>query len=160
ATLTIAGNPGDVQLIVAAEPEPGFAGTPGAAIPANQIQIQGTQGSAGNLTVPVKVNFVSPLVVTAAQSNARDLEFDLHHPDFIAAHNPPSAMGTTLYAVNFSGPVRHYPIASLAHLVLRHTYGNVTAVSSDNGSITITKDLPAIPVVSPETAVSTSQSLQ
>jgi hypothetical protein len=160
ATLTIAGNPGDVELIVAAEPEPGFAGTPGATIPANQIQIQGAQGSAGNLTVPVKVTFVSPLVVTASQSNALDLEFDLNHPAFIVAHDPPSAMGTTLYAVNFNGPVRHRPIAGITHLVLRHTYGNVTAVSSDNTAITITKDLPTLPVVSPETAVSTSQNLR
>jgi hypothetical protein len=160
ATLTIAGNPGDVQLIVAAEPEAGFAGTPGASIPSNQIQIQGTQGSAGGLTVPVKVNFVSPLVVTPGQSNALDLEFDLNHPAFIVAHNPPSAMGTTLYAVNFNGPVRHHPVADLAHLVLRHTYGTVTAVSTDNTSVTITKDLPTLPVVNPETAVPTSQNLQ
>jgi hypothetical protein len=160
ATLTISGNPGDVQLIVAAEPEAGFAGTPGAAIPSSQIQIQGTQGTTGNLTVPVKVNFVSPLVVTAGQSNALDLEFDLNHPAFIVAHNPPSAMGATLYAVNFNGPVSHHPIADLAHLVLRHTYGTVTAVSSDNTSVTITKDLPALPVVNPEMAVSTSQNLQ
>ena len=160
ATLTIAGNAGDVQLVVAAEPEAGFAGTAGATIPSNQIQIQGTQGSSGNLTVPVKVNFVAPLVVTAGQSNALDLEFDLDHPAFIVAHNPPSAMGTTLYAVNFNGPVRHHPIADLAHLVLRHTYGTVASVSSDNTSITITKDYPTLPVVSPETAVSTSQNLQ
>jgi hypothetical protein len=160
ATLTIAGNPGDVQLIVAAEPEAGFAGTPGASIPSNQIQIQGTQGSTGNLTVPVKVNFVSPLVVTAGQSNALDLEFDLNHPAFIVAHNPPSAMGTTLYAVNFNGPVRHHPVADLAHLVLRHTYGTVTAISTDDTSVTIAKDLPALPVVNPETTVATSQNLQ
>src|SRR5262249_27469615 len=88
ATLTIAGNGGTVQLIVAAEPEAGFAGTPGAAIPSDQIQIQGTQGGAGKLTVPIKVNFVSPLVVTVGQSNALDLEFDLDHPAFIVAHNP------------------------------------------------------------------------
>jgi hypothetical protein len=160
ATLTIAGNPGDVQLIVAAEPEAGFAGTPGASIPSNQIQIQGTQGSTGNLTVPVKVNFVSPLVVTAGQSNALDLEFDLNHPAFIVAHNPPSAMGTTLYAVNFNGPVRHHPVADLAHLVLRHTYGTVTAISTDDTSVTIAKDLPTLPVVNPETTVATSQNLQ
>jgi hypothetical protein len=160
ATLTIAGNPGDVQLIVAAEPEAGFAGAPGAAIPSSQIQIQGTQGSSGSLTVPVKINFVSPLVVTAGQSNALDLEFDLNHPAFIVAHNPPSAMGATVYAVNFNGPVRHHPMEDLAHLVLRHTYGNVTAVSSDNTSVTIAKDLPALPVTNPETPVATSQNLQ
>lgn len=70
ATLTIAANPGDVQLTVSADPETGFAGTPGATIPSNQIQIKGTQGSAGSLTVPVNVKFDSPLVVTANQSNA------------------------------------------------------------------------------------------
>ncbi len=160
ATLTLSANPGDVQLVVAAEPEAGFAGAAGATIPAGQIQIQGAKGSSGSLTVPVKVDFASPLVVAAGQSNALDLEFDLDHPAFIVAHDPPSAMGGTLYAVNFNGPVRHHPIADLAHLVLRHTYGTVTAVSSDNTALTITKDLPALPVVSPETAVSTAQSLQ
>src|SRR5262249_11736417 len=152
ATLTIAGNPGDVELIVAAAPEAGFAGAAGAVIPSNQIQIQGTQGSAGNLTVAVKVKFVAPLVVTAGQSNALDLEFDLNHPAFIVAHNPPSAMGTTLYAVNFNGPVRHRPLADLAHLVLRHTYGTGQSISSDNSSLTMTKALPTLPAVNPTTA--------
>lgn len=159
ATLTLSANPGDVQLVVAAEPEAGFAGAPGAVIPADQIQIQGAHGSTGNLTVPVSVNFVSPLVVTAGQSNALDLEFDLDHPAFIVAHNPPSAMGQTLYAVDFNAPVHHHPIADLAHLVLRHTYGTVTSVAPDGTSLTLTKDLPTIPVVNPETAVSTGQSL-
>jgi hypothetical protein len=36
----------------------------------------------------------------------------------------------------------------------------VTAVSSDNTAITITKDFPTLPVVNPETAVAGSQSLQ
>src|SRR5947207_7798467 len=36
ALLTIGGNPGDVSLTVAADPEPGFAGAPGQAIPAGQ----------------------------------------------------------------------------------------------------------------------------
>jgi hypothetical protein len=159
ATLTLSANPGDVQLVVAAEPEAGFAGSPGAVIPSNQIQIQGAHGSAGSLTVPVSVDFVSPLTVSAGQSNALDLEFDLDHPAFIVAHDPPSALGSTLYAVNFNGPVRHRPIADLAHLVLRHTYGTVTSVAADGTSVTLTKDLPTIPVVNPETAVSTGQSL-
>jgi Domain of unknown function (DUF4382)/Domain of unknown function (DUF5666) len=159
ATLTISGNPGDVGLTVSADPEAGFASTAGATIPSDQIQIQGTQGSSGSLTVPVSVTFVSPLVVTTSQNNALDLEFDLSHPAFIVAHTPPSA-GMTLWAVNFKGPVRHHPINDITRLVLRHTYGNVTAVSSDNTSITITKDLPTLPVVNPETPVATSQSLQ
>src|ERR1019366_10796911 len=57
AVLTISGNPGDVLLNVAADPEAGFAGTPGAAIPSADIQIQHTQGATANLTVPVSVEF-------------------------------------------------------------------------------------------------------
>jgi hypothetical protein len=160
ATITISGNPGDVSLVVSADPETGFAGTPGATIPSDQIQIQGTQGATGSLTVPVNVNFVSPLVVTTSQNNALDLEFDLSHPAFIIGHTPPGSGGTTLWAVNFKGPVRHHPIDDITHLVLRHMYGDVTAVSSDNTSITIAKELPTEPVVNPETPVSTGQSLQ
>ncbi len=41
AILTVSANPGDVSLVVAADPETGFAGTPGATIPANQIPDSG-----------------------------------------------------------------------------------------------------------------------
>ncbi|MDE2449204.1 MAG: hypothetical protein KGO22_09550, partial [Gammaproteobacteria bacterium] len=77
---------------------------------------------------------------------------------FIVAHDPPGA-SVTQWAVNFVGPVRRRPIADIAHLVLRDMYGNVTAVASDGSSITITKDLPTRPIVNPETAVATNQSL-
>src|SRR5581483_8411386 len=160
AMLTVSANPGDVALVVSANPEAGFAGTAGASIPSNQIQVQAAQGASGNLTVPVSVNFASPLVVTSGQNNALDLEFDLSHPAFIVAHTPPSAAGATLWAVNFNGPIRHRPVADLRRLVLRHTYGTVSAVSSDNSTLTLTKDYPTLPVVSPETAVTGSQSLQ
>src|SRR5271168_4369491 len=40
AILTISANPGDVTLTASADPEPGFAASPGASIPMNQIQIQ------------------------------------------------------------------------------------------------------------------------
>src|SRR5450755_1271808 len=83
AVLTISANPGDVLLTVAANPESGFPVAAGASIPAAQIQVQGKQGSAGSLTVPVTVNFETTLVVSAAQSNALDLEFDLANPAFI-----------------------------------------------------------------------------
>jgi len=159
ATVTISGNPGDVALVVSADPESGFAGTAGASIPSNQIQIQDAQGATGSLTVPVNVNFVNPLVVTTSQNNALDLEFDLAHPAFIVGHTP-VATGTTLWAVNFKGPLRHHPVADIAHLVLRHTYGTVTAVASDSASITITKDFPTLPVVNPETPVASTISLQ
>ena len=159
ANLTISGNPGDVLLTASADPEAGFAGTAGATIPSSQIDIEGTTGSAGSLTVPVSVSFVSPLVVTAGSSNALDLEFDLAHPAFIVGHVPVTT-GTTMWAVNFNGPVRHHPVADITRLVLQHAYGLVTAVSSDNTSITITKEYPTEPPVNPETAVTGSQSIQ
>jgi len=159
AVLTVSANSGDVVLTVAANPEAGFAGAPGTTIPASDIQIQHTMGAAPSLTVPVTVNFVSPLVVNANQNNALDLEFDLGHPAFLMGHVPPGA-GTTLWAVNFNGPVRHHPLHDLARLVLRHTYGDVTAIAGDNSSITITKEFPAWPIVTPETAVAGAQSLQ
>ena len=160
AILTVSANQGDVTLVVSADPETGFAGTPGATIPAGQIQIQGASGSAGSKTVPVNVNFESPLVVAANQTSAVDVEFDLSHPAFLVGHVPPAAGGQTIWAVNFNkGPVRHHPIRDITRLVLRHTYGTVTGVSSDDSSITITKDYPVEPPTNPETAIATSQSL-
>jgi hypothetical protein len=159
ATLTLSANPGDVSLTVSADPTAGFAAAPGASIAAGQIQIQGTRGASGSLTVPVTVTFDSPLVVSAGQSNALDLEFDLAHPAFIIAHQPPGA-GMTIWSVDFRWPIRRRPIEDITHLVLRHMYGNVTAVASNNASITITKDLPLVPVANPETPVATALSLQ
>jgi len=98
-------------------------------------------------------------VVNGTQSNALDLEFDLAHPAFLVGHTPPGA-GTTLWAVNFDGPVRHHPVRDLTRLVLRHAYGNVTAIAADSSSITITREFPTLPAVNPETAVATTQSLQ
>ena len=159
AVLTVSANPGDMTLVASADPEAGFAATPGSTIPSGQIQIQHAQGTAPNLTVPVNVKFVSPLVVSASQNNALDLEFDLGHPAFLVGHVPPGA-GNTLWAVNFDGPVRHHPLHDLTRLVLRHLYATVTSISSDNSYITVTKDFPTQPAVNPETAIATSQSLQ
>ena len=44
AVLTVSGNAGDILLTVSADPEVGFAAAPGTTIPANQIQVQHTQG--------------------------------------------------------------------------------------------------------------------
>jgi hypothetical protein len=159
AVLTISGNSGDVTLVTASDPEAGFAGPIGASIGAGQIQIQHTQGAAGSLTVPIDVNFVSPLVVTANQNNALDLEFDLGHPAFVVGHVPPGS-GTTLWAVNFDGPVRHHPLYDLSHLVLRHLYGSFQSISTDNTGISVLKEYPTEPPVSPETAVTSTQTLQ
>jgi hypothetical protein len=158
AVITISANPGDVLLTTATDPEAGFA-LPGAtAVPTADIHIVNTQGSAPNLTVPVSVNFVTPLTVSTTSSTALDLEFDLSHPAFIVGHMPPGATAAQ-WAVNFTAPVRHHRLADLRRLVLRHTYGTVTGISSDNTSITITKDYATLPAVSPETAVAGSESL-
>jgi hypothetical protein len=159
AVLTISANPGDLLLTVAANPESGFPVAAGTSIASNQIYIQGMQGSSGNLTVPVKVTFDSPLTVSTSQSNALELEFDLAHPAFIVGHTPPAA-GATLWAVNFNGPVRHHPVRDITRLVLRHTYGTVKGVASDGKSLTITKDFPVLPVANPETPIASSLSLQ
>jgi hypothetical protein len=158
ATVTIGADPGDVDLVVAAEPEIGFAGTAGATIASADMQIVGATGSSGSRTVPVNVNFDSPLVVSTSGSNALDLEFDLAHPAFIVAHDPPGASATQ-WAVNFIGPVRRRPIDDIAHLVLREMYGDVTAVATDGSSITVTRDMATLPVVNPEVPVTTEQSL-
>jgi Domain of unknown function (DUF4382) len=160
AILTVSANQGDVTLVVSADPETGFAGTPGATIPAGQIQIQGATGSSGSKTVPVNVNFDPRLVLAANQTSSVDVEFDLSHPAFLVGHVPPASGGQTIWAVNFNkGPVRHHPIWDITRLVLRHTYGTVTGVSSDDSSITITKDFPVEPPTNPETAIVSSTSL-
>jgi Domain of unknown function (DUF4382) len=159
ATITISGNPGDVLLTASADPEAGFAAAAGSTIPPSQIQIMKTHGSVGSLTVPVTLNLAAPLVVTATQSNALDLDFDLAHPAFIVAHVPPSGGGTTMWAVNFNGTLRHRRIFDITRLILRHHYGTATAVSSDNTSLTFDKDYPVYPPTNPETAISTNQAL-
>jgi hypothetical protein len=159
AVLTVSGNASDIVLTVSADPEAGFAAPAGATIAAGQIQVQHTMGSGSSLTVPIDITFESPLVVSTTQNNALDLEFDLGHPAFIVGHVPPGA-GSTLWAVNFDGPVHHHPLHALSRLVLRHAYGSVQSVAADNSSITITREFPTIPAVSPETAVSTAETLQ
>jgi hypothetical protein len=160
AVLTVGGNPGDLLLTVAADPEAGFAAAAGSSIAPTAIQIQHTSGSGASLTVPIDISFDTPLVVSSSTTPnaALDLEFDLSHPAFIVDHQPPGA-GTTIWAVNFNGPVRRHPIADITRLVLRHLYGDVTSVASDGTSITVTKDYPLLPVASPETAVASTQQL-
>jgi hypothetical protein len=159
AVLTVSGNASDIVLTVSADPEAGFAAPAGTTIAAGQIQVQHTMGSGSSLTVPIDITFESPLVVSTTQNNALDLEFDLGHPAFIVGHVPTGA-GGTLWAVNFDGPVHQHPLHALSRLVLRHVYGSVQSVAADNSSITITREFPTIPAVSPETAVATAETLQ
>ncbi len=158
AVVTVSANPGDVLLTAAADPETGFALAAGTAVSTSDIHVMNAQGSGTNLTAPITVNFVAPLVVSASGTAALDLEFDLSHPAFLIGHNPPGATATQ-WAVNFRGPLRHHPLPDLRRLVLRHTYGTVTMISSDSTSITIDKDFPTLPAVSPETAITGTQTL-
>lgn len=160
ATITISANPGDVQLTVSEDPESGFAEAAGTPIPSSRIQIQHTQGATGNLTVPVKVSFDAPLVVSTMQTNALNLEFDLSHPAFLVGHVPATTpTAAPIWAVNFKGPVKRKHVSDIIRLVLRHAYGSVSSISSDNTSITIAKLLPHLPIASPETPDATNQSL-
>jgi hypothetical protein len=158
AVITVGANPGDIQLVTSEDPEAGFAAPAGSSIASADIQIQGASGTSGTMTVPINVNFVSPLTVTASSSKALDLEFDLAHPAFIVAHQPPGA-GTVLWAVNFDGPVRHRPIADITRLVLRHMYASLGSVSSDGSTLNITRVYATRPIVNPETAVTGAQML-
>ncbi|HEY4339678.1 MAG TPA: DUF4382 domain-containing protein [Steroidobacteraceae bacterium] len=158
AVITVSGNAGDVLLTASADPQTGFALAAGAAVASGNIYVMNTQGSGTNLTAPITVNFTSPLVVSTTGTAALDLEFDLSHPAFIIGHNPPSATATQ-WAVNFKGPLRHRPLQDLRRLVLRHTYGTVTGISGDSTSITINKDFPTLPAVSPQTEVTGTQTL-
>ncbi len=158
AVLTLGANPGDLVLTASADPQPGFAGTPGASIPSNEIQIQHVQGSAPNATVVANVTFDTSLTVSASQDNALDLEFDLGNPAFIVQHVA-AGTGATIWAVNFTGPIRRRPLHDVQRLVLRQMYGDVTAVASDYGTFTIDREFPTEPIASPETAVTTTEAL-
>jgi len=159
ATITISGNPGDVMLVASAAPEAGFAAAASATIPSNQIQILGTQGSAGSLTVPVNLTLATPLTITGGQSATLNLDFDLAHPAFIVAHVPPANAGTTVWAVNFKGPIHHRIVRHLDRLILRHHYGTVTQVINSNATLTFDKDYPVYPPTNPETEITSSNTL-
>ena len=158
AVVTLSANPGDVALTASSDPEPGFAGTPGEIVPSSQIVIQGATGTAGSLTVPLNIAFVSPLMVTAGQSGGINIEFNLSHPAFIVAHTPLGG-GPTIWAVNFKPALRHRPIFDITRLVLRHLYGSFVSVSSDNTSITVNRVFPVEPPTNPETSIASSRNL-
>jgi len=155
ATLTLAanntGSACDVLLVASGDPQAGFDVPAGTTVPCSQIVIAGATGSAPNMTVPLTIRLKTPLVVTSTGSNALDLEFDLRHPALIVEHDPAGATAPT-WVVNFNGPVRHHPRPDLTKLFLRHIYGQVASVSSDNTAITISRAFPTLPIVSPEMA--------
>jgi len=142
----------DVELVASGDPSNGFDVPPGTTVPCSQIVIAGAQGTAPSVTVPLKLTLDSPLVVTASSSNALDLEFDLKHPALLMEHDPVGA-ATPTWVVNFNGPVHHRPHPDLSKLLLRHLYGQVASVKSDNTSITVNRAYPVHPITTPETAM-------
>jgi hypothetical protein len=156
ATVTVSSNPSDVILTASADPETGFAAAPGSTIATSQIQVVGAKGGS---TVPINVTLDEPLVVTANQNNALDLEFDLSHPAFIVAHVPPANGGVSMWAVNFAPLCRQRHIHDITRLLLRHHYGTVTQVSPDNSTLTFDKDYPVYPPTNPETELTSTQTL-
>jgi hypothetical protein len=166
ATITVSGNPSDITLTSAANPEPGFplttAGTTVTGTGQVCVIVNNTCGSASS-TVPLNITLSPVLNVTGGSSNALDLEFDLAHPAFIVQHTPPSASGSTIWALNFNPAVRHHPIADITKLVLRHLYGTNISVSSDGSSFTMNKiflPVPAPTTVTNSSVAASTQSLQ
>jgi hypothetical protein len=162
AVLTLSANNNgtacDVSLVVSGDPETGFPLSPGTTVPCNRTFITGAQGTAPNMAVPLTLTLATPLTVTSTGTNALDLEFDLKDPAFIVEHLPASA-SSPYWAVNFNGPVHHRPRPDLTRLLLRHIYGQVASVSSDNTSITIDRAFPAHPITNPETATVSTTTL-
>lgn len=160
AIVTVAANPGDVALTSSNDPQSGFAGPLSASIPTQDIKVQDSQGSAGEMTVAVPVTFAAPYVVSATSGVHAPLQlsFSLLNPAFVQSQTPVTH-DPTLWSVDFHGAVSGRPVSDLASLVLRQLYGTLGSVASDGKSITITRDYPAHPVATPETAVSTAERL-
>jgi hypothetical protein len=154
AIITVSGNSSDIILSSAPNPEPGFPLQTPTTVNPSQIQVVG----GGTGSVPLTVNLSPVLTVTSNTSNALDLEFDLSNPAFIVEHVS-AAYPSGIWVVNFNPAVRHHPIRDITKLVLRQTYGTVTAISGDNTSITISKIIPKLPAQNPETYSTTNLNL-
>jgi hypothetical protein len=148
----------DISLVASGDPETGFPLSPGTTVPCSQTFITAAQGTSPNMTVPLTLALATPLTVTSASTNALDLEFDLKNPALIVEHLPASAT-SPYWAVNFDGPVRHHPRPDLTNVLLRHIYGQVASVSSDNTYITIDRAFPVHPLTNPETATVSTTTL-
>jgi hypothetical protein len=160
AVVTVAANPGDVSLTSSEDPDSGFAAPPSAAIASRNIQIQDSRGSTGAMTVQVPVSLPAPYVVSASSRVQAPLQinFSLLDPAFIQSQTPVTS-DPTLWAVDFQGAVSGQSISDVTELGLRQMYGTLVKVASDGKSITITRDYPTQPVVTPETAVATTEPL-
>ncbi|HEV7137196.1 MAG TPA: DUF5666 domain-containing protein [Steroidobacteraceae bacterium] len=160
AVITVGANPGDVALTSSDDPDSGFAAPLSAAIPAQSIKVQNSQGGTGAMSAAIPVTLPTPYVVsaTAAAQAPLELDFPVSNPAFVQAQTPVTD-DPTLWAVDFQGAVTGKVIPDITSLVLRQMYGTLTAVSADGKSLNITRDYPAHPIADPETAVATAQPL-
>lgn len=160
AVVTVGANAGDVALTSSDDPDSGFAAPLSSSIAAQSIKVQNSQGAPGAMTVAIPVTLPAPYVVSATAQPAAPLalNFSLSQPAFVQSQTPVTD-DPTLWAVDFQGPVTAQRLSDIASLVLRQMYGTLGTVSADGKSITVTRDYPAQPVVTPETAVSTPQQL-
>jgi hypothetical protein len=160
ALITVGADAGDVALTSSDDPDSDFAAPLSSPIAPQNIKVQNTQGSPGALTVAIPVTFPSPYVVSAKAQSAAPLavDFSLSQPAFVQSQTPVTD-DPTLWAVDFQGPVTAQAIPNVTTLVLRQMYGTLATVSADGKSITVTRDYPTQPVVTPETAVATPQQL-
>lgn len=156
AVITVAANPGDVALTSSDDPDSGFAAPLSTPVPSQNIEIQGSQGGTGAMTVAIPLTLPSPYVVnpTAQVQPALELDFSLASPSLVQSQTPVTD-DPTLWAIDFQGPVSGEAISAITRVVLRQMYGTLTEVSADGKSIALTRDYPTEPVVTPETAVST-----
>lgn len=122
------GNPANITLVPALD----AGGTSQAPIPAGQIQVGGVKDANGWVALP-GLRLESPLVVTAGQTTALQLDFDLAHPLFIVVHDV--RMGLPIYTVNFQ--IHPKPHGTLARLNLRPLRGQVGSVAADAKSLVL-----------------------
>ena len=154
ATVVLAANPGDITLIVGEDPDATLGLPAGTTVPADQISINGATGTTGSLQVAINLSFKKAITVGSGTSTPLEIDFNLGHPAFVISHSVTN--GTTMYAVSFTGGVvSPHHNRRVTDLVLRHLYGAVASVSTDNTSLTVNREAPTVPVVSPETAVLT-----
>lgn len=160
ALITVAANPGDVALTSSDDPRSGFAAASSTPIAPQDIKVQDSQGGAGAMTVAIPVTFPAPYLVnaTARVQPPLRLELSLLDPAFVQSQTPVTH-DPTLWAVDFKSAASGAPVPNFTSLVLRQMYGTLSSVASDGKSITLTRDYPTEPAVTPETALATPQQL-
>jgi len=92
AVVTLGANPGEVALIAADRPGPGFPLAPGAEVPMADLAVQGAVGAPGDLHLDVELLLDPAVAVTAQAAQQLDLGFDLGAPGFIQSAPGPGGL--------------------------------------------------------------------